>query len=153
MSYDISVSTRARMMRVSVYPDGAVRIIVPRRTSKRAVDRFITRYADWIARARVRSRGVTVVNAEKKLIVQYKKRARAIAEERCAHYAAHFGVRYRKISIRAQKRRWGSCSRAGHLSFNYKIALLPTAVAEYVIVHEICHLLRFDHSREFWALV
>lgn len=151
--YDIRVSARAQAMRVSVYPDGAVRITVPQRAPQVAIDRFIARYASWIERARAKSRGARVINAEKKLIKEYKKQAEHFARERCAYYAARFGVHFNKIAIRAQKRRWGSCSRKGNLSFNYKIALLPTALAEYVVVHEICHLARFDHSRAFWALV
>jgi hypothetical protein len=49
--------------------------------------------------------------------------------------------------------RWGSCSKKGNLNFNYKIALLPQRHSDYVIVHELCHLREFNHSKKFWDLV
>ncbi len=64
-----------------------------------------------------------------------------------------YGFSFKKVSVRAQKTRWGSCSKAGNLNFNYKIALLPSVIADYIIVHEICHLGAFDHSKKFWDLV
>ncbi len=96
---------------------------------------------------------ISVIRAKRGRIPAYKREALAFAHEKCARYAAHYGVEFAKITIRAQKRRWGSCSRTGNLSFNYKIALLPPKIAEYIIVHEICHLLSFDHSRAFWQHV
>ncbi|MSU73534.1 M48 family peptidase [Candidatus Kaiserbacteria bacterium] len=82
-----------------------------------------------------------------------KKRALALANVRCMHFAKYYGLTYKKISVRAQKSRWGSCSRAGNLSFNYKIAALPPHIADYIIVHELCHLAEMNHSSRFWALV
>jgi hypothetical protein len=64
-----------------------------------------------------------------------------------------YGVSLKKISIRAQKSRWGSCSHGGNLSFNYKIAALPPHIAEYIIVHEVCHLLELNHAARFWGHV
>lgn len=82
-----------------------------------------------------------------------KSRAVALATARCSHYAALYGLRYAKIAIRAQKKRWGSCSSRGTLSFNYKIAALPAHLADYIVAHEICHLREMNHSPRFWALV
>jgi predicted metal-dependent hydrolase len=151
--YDLRVSARARAMRVSVYPGGAVTVTVPRRYSIRALERFLSRYAPWIERAQKRSTSLRTIRAKRGAIPAYKERARALLTERCAYFAERYGVHYAKITIRAQKRRWGSCSRAGNLSFNYKIALLSPELVDYIVVHELCHLLQFDHSRAFWALV
>jgi predicted metal-dependent hydrolase len=86
-------------------------------------------------------------------IPRLKREALALAKSLVDAYAALYGVRYRAITIRAQKTRWGSCSRAGNLSFNYRIAALPPHMAEYIVVHEVCHLIELNHSRRFWTAV
>ena len=73
--------------------------------------------------------------------------------KRASYFAAAYGLSYKKISIKRQKTRWGSCSRAGNLSFNYWITFLPSRLLDYVVVHEICHLKEFNHSRKFWTLL
>jgi predicted metal-dependent hydrolase len=82
-----------------------------------------------------------------------KDQALALVQERINYYSSIYNFPYGKISIRNQKTRWGSCSRKGDLSFNYKIIYLPKNLADYIIVHELCHLKEFNHSRKFWNLV
>lgn len=82
-----------------------------------------------------------------------RERARALVAARLAHYAPAYGIFFGRIFIRDQKTRWGSCSSRGNLNFNWRIAMLPPALADYVVVHELCHLIEFNHSPKFWALV
>lgn len=87
---------------------------------------------------------------------EYRERseeARILIERRLAYFQPLYGVIWQRISVRNQKTRWGSCSRGGNLSFNYRLVHLPERLSDYVIVHELCHLLAFDHSPRFWALV
>ena len=83
----------------------------------------------------------------------YKKKALEIVNERIIFFNQFYGYKWNNIVIRNQKTRWGSCSKKGNLNFNYKIALLPSEVADYIIVHELCHLGEFNHSQNFWNLV
>jgi len=84
---------------------------------------------------------------------KYKAAALVLAERKVAHFNVHYGFTFNKISIRNQKSRWGSCSKKGNMNFNYKIALLPESLADYLVVHELCHLGQFNHSQKFWDLV
>ncbi len=68
-------------------------------------------------------------------------------------YAAAMGVSYRRISIRDQRSRWGSCSAQGDLSYSWRLILTPSYVLDYVAAHEVAHLRHLDHSTRFWRLV
>jgi predicted metal-dependent hydrolase len=67
--------------------------------------------------------------------------------------AAALAVRYSRITLRDQRSRWGSCSSKGALSFNWRLVLAPHDVLDYVVVHEVCHLVELHHGPAFWALV
>lgn len=84
---------------------------------------------------------------------KHKAEARALVLKKLEKYNKEYGFKYNRISIRDQKTRWGSCSKKGNLNFNYKIVFLPEELADYIIVHELCHLKEFNHSARFWALV
>jgi predicted metal-dependent hydrolase len=81
---------------------------------------------------------------------------RAAKEELTAasqRYAALMGARYRRITIRDQKSRWGSCSAAGDLSYSWRLILAPAYVLDYVAAHEVAHLVHMNHGTRFWRLV
>ncbi len=91
--------------------------------------------------------------------LKYKEAARALVAERIEYFSAMYRDKYGydfrvgRVSIRNQSTRWGSCSSKGNLNFNYKIALLSPELADYIVVHELCHLGQFNHSQKFWDLV
>jgi predicted metal-dependent hydrolase len=67
--------------------------------------------------------------------------------------AAALGVTYSRLTVRDQRSRWGSCSSRGALNFNWRLVLAPHDVLDYVVVHEICHLVELNHGPSFWRLV
>ena len=85
--------------------------------------------------------------------VIYKNKARKLANERIMHFNSLYQFKINRIAIKNQKSRWGSCSKKGNLNFNYRIALLPQRLSDYVILHELCHLGEFNHSKNFWKLM
>lgn len=89
----------------------------------------------------------------RRLYEAHKESARTMVLDRIRHFNTHYGLPIKKIAIRNQKSRWGSCSRKGNLNFNYKLTFLPPELRDYVIVHEICHIKEFNHGRGFWQLV
>ncbi len=83
----------------------------------------------------------------------FRQRAAERLPDRLNELAQRLGVEPARVQIRAQKSRWGSCSSAGDISLNWRLVLLPLKLADYVLVHELCHLRHMDHSRDFWRLV
>ena len=87
------------------------------------------------------------------LIKKYKKITRNLVYARLEFFNQIYNFKYNRIAIRNQKTRWGSCSSDKNLNFNYRLCLLPPFIADYIIVHEMCHLAELNHSLSFWQLV
>ena len=108
-------------------------------------------------RTRVHRRGerllVPTGDAKPALERFYRRAARAEIKPRLDRATAIAGASYRDLSIRGQRTRWASCSAGGRMSFNWRLLLAPERVLEYVVWHEVCHLVILDHSPRFWALV
>ncbi|HKH86131.1 MAG TPA: SprT family zinc-dependent metalloprotease [Nitrososphaera sp.] len=83
----------------------------------------------------------------------YKQHTARIIADRLPMLASRFNVTYNKVSIKNQKSRWASCSKKGNLHFNLLLAAAPPNVIDYVMIHELMHLIEFDHSHQFWQLV
>lgn len=73
--------------------------------------------------------------------------------DRVRHFGAFIGRSPKRITVRDQKTRWGSCSSRGNLNFNWRLITMPPEVLDYVVVHELCHMIEMNHSPAFWDLV
>lgn len=89
----------------------------------------------------------------KQLVEWYIKRAKEKINERIKKYSKLISKKPLKIMIKNQEKRWGSCSRSGVLRFNWKIIMTPISIFDYIIAHELCHLIYQNHSPEFWHKV
>lgn len=81
------------------------------------------------------------------------RRARKELTARLADLSREHGLNFGKVSIRQQRTRWGSCSRRGNISLNARLLLMPPEAVDYVLLHELCHTRRMDHSPVFWELL
>jgi predicted metal-dependent hydrolase len=101
----------------------------------------------------VRKRKSTMIKhpaaEEKRLRVE----ARELVVRKVEQFNQHYGFEHGKIFIKNQQSRWGSCSSKKNLNFNYRIAILPEELQDYLIVHELCHLKEMNHAKSFWDLV
>jgi predicted metal-dependent hydrolase len=96
---------------------------------------------------------VEQTSVKRALASLYRRKARERFEKRADQYAAEMDVQYEQIEIRRQRTRWGSCSSSGTLGLNWRLMLAPPEIVDYVIVHELAHLLEANHSDSFWSLV
>jgi predicted metal-dependent hydrolase len=83
----------------------------------------------------------------------YRARAADHLEQRVAHWSREMGLPRPAIQVRAQRRRWGSCSRSGILRFSWRLVMAPPDLVDYVVVHELAHLRHMNHSAAFHAEV
>ena len=98
---------------------------------------------------------VSLGEAELRALIErwYRREAATHLAGRIEHYTPRLGVRPSRVSIRGQRSRWGSCSGRGTVSLNWRLMMVPSALADYVVVHELSHLRHMNHSPRFWAMV
>jgi predicted metal-dependent hydrolase len=146
-------SARARAWRLEVPWGEPVRLTIPRRTTEAEVDAILDGKRGWIER----QRALQVPRLGLERLGLTERDARRLARERVTEAAAReaprIGVEFARIDVRGQRTLWGSCSPRATLSFNWRLALAPLEVLEYVVVHELCHLRVPSHSKRFWSLV
>jgi predicted metal-dependent hydrolase len=147
---------RARRYVVRVRSDGTVRVTIPRWGSKREAVAFAEEQRGWIDKQLARLQAERLETREQPSQEETRalqSRAKRELPDRLLHLAAQFGLRVSRVSIRNQQSRWGSCSPNGHICLNWRLVTMPDWVRDYVIVHELMHLKRLDHSAKFWKLV
>ena len=82
-----------------------------------------------------------------------KSMARLLINQRIRVLNSVLKLRYNRVAIRGQKTRWGSCSSLGNLNFNWRLVMAPLPVMDYIVAHELLHLVEPNHSKKFWTLV
>jgi predicted metal-dependent hydrolase len=88
-----------------------------------------------------------------KLEIFFRETAKDIFKNKTLDEAEKIRVTPKKIIVRSYKRRWGSCSYKKDISYNWKLIMAPEKIIHYVVIHELCHLIHFNHSRDFWKSV
>lgn len=158
---DVVYSSR-KTLGLEVNEKGMVCLRAPKRASDRIIQEFAEEKKAWIIekylmmekrRKEMAERGVPDYVKNPALEKLYRQRAREQLQKRIVYFARKMGVSYGKITVRAAKTRWGSCSVQGNLSFHWKLVLMPPEVLDYVVVHELAHRKEMNHSSLFWAEV
>jgi predicted metal-dependent hydrolase len=154
---------RAKRYILRVADDGTVRVTMPRWGSKREAMAFAARQQAWIEKQRRRlenERRQRLDRREGERLGDAGEHVRSLRDQarrelpaRLMELAAAHGLTVTRVSIRNQRSRWGSCSRSGHICLNWRLITMPPSVRDYVLIHELMHLKRFDHSPRFWKLV
>jgi predicted metal-dependent hydrolase len=141
--------------------DGTVRVTIPRWGSKKEARAFADQQRVWIEKQLRRharkgqegQEGQETIEGRRACEAVERSRAKRELPVRLLELATAHGLCVARISVRNQKWRWGSCSRSGHICLNWRLVQLPSDVRDYVLIHELMHLKRMDHSPRFWRLV
>jgi predicted metal-dependent hydrolase len=141
---------RARRYILRLDGEGRVQVTIPRGGSRQEAGAFAERNRDWIARERARLTSNGRAFAARS---ENAAQARVSLPPRLLELAALHGLQVTRVSIRNQRARWGSCGHDGHICLNWRLVLMPDWVRDYVMVHELMHLRRLDHSPAYWELV
>jgi predicted metal-dependent hydrolase len=160
IDYTVRKSLKARRMRITVHKDARVVVTIPKRADALDAKRFVNEKKKWIEekvmqmKKRMEKSALwNIPKGTKKGLEENKEKALALVHERLAHFNQHYGFGWKKITIKNLSSRWGSSSKLGNLNFSYKIVYLPEKLADYLVVHELCHLKELNHSARFWKLV
>jgi predicted metal-dependent hydrolase len=147
-------SKRVRGTRIYVRQGLPVELVVRPRASEGDIADALTAYLPWLER-QLANVGPPSLGLERLSLTeeQGRREARARVLLIAQSEAAALGVTYTRLTMRDQRSRWGSCSSKGALSFNWRLVLAPHDVLDYVVVHEVCHLVEHHHGPAFWALV
>jgi predicted metal-dependent hydrolase len=166
----VRVSRRARKLSIQVDVLRNVEVVVPPRTSQEDIDRLLFEHRAWLERELAKPPKMFHLGLQREDVVWigglalpaprlpslehwYREQARVEVVGAVTREARRLSVTYTRVTIRDQLTRWGSCSKAGALSFNWRLILAPPAILTYVVVHELCHRIRHDHSPTFWEVV
>lgn len=158
IEYTLKVSQKAKRIRLAVFCDASFVVTAPLAMPHNIIEEFVIKKSRWVIN---KINFFEKLNREKKVIMtrgksdflKHKEQARKIVEKKIGRLNAFYKFNFKKINIKNQRTRWGSCSKKGNLNFNYKIIFLENSVADYLVVHELCHLAEFNHSYRFWNLV
>lgn len=152
------IRSKRKTVSLQIADDGTVIVRAPLRMPEKDIAAFVKKNERWIAvnRAKVLQRREAlralqpITRAELEALAE---QAKIVIPARVKYYAAKIGVTYGRITIRNQRSRWGSCVSNGNLNFNCLLMAAPLEVLDSVVVHELCHRLHMNHSKEFYAAV
>ncbi|OGZ67188.1 MAG: hypothetical protein A3D35_03560 [Candidatus Staskawiczbacteria bacterium RIFCSPHIGHO2_02_FULL_34_9] len=156
IDYTLRKSNRTKRVSLSVSHDGSVAVTIPYSLTENVAERFLQEKANWLF-----SRLEFFKQFEERIIIkktikdyaENKEKALSLVKSKVVYFSKLYEFEYNRISVRNQKTRWGSCSKKRNINFNYKILFLTERLADYIIVHELCHTKELNHSKNFWNLV
>ena len=145
---------RSRIKNLYIYiRNGKVIVKAPMRLSDKYIEEFLNKKSKWIYENLEKSKEKANKEKEEKIEKKDVERLQKIVKENIYKYSKILGKSPKKVRIRDLKYAWGSCSSNQNISINLKLANKDEKAIEYVVLHEMCHLIHMNHSKSFWNLV
>ena len=154
MTYEVIRSDR-RTVALEVTREGRVLVRAPRRMTQKDIDSFVGKHQDWLNTHLAKQKTWQAAHPEPTKQEQQAmlEQAKAILPERVDHYAKIMGLQPSGITITGARTRFGSCSPKNRLCFSWRLMAYPEEAIDYVVVHELAHIVHRNHGPEFHALV
>ena len=149
------IRSRRRTMALQLDREGNAVVRAPYGVKEETIDRFVASHEDWLARARVKQAARRAAHPEPTAEERAAliARAKEVLPERTACWGEVMGLTPSGVKITSARTRFGSCSAKGVVCFSWRLMQYPPEAIDYVVVHELAHLRRRDHSPAFYALV
>lgn len=147
--------SRRKTISLEITPEGTLLVRAPLHMPEKAIRAFVEKHEDWAA-ARlpgVQARAAVWAQITPEMESTLRKAAKRDLFPRAAYWAAIMQVQPSSLRITGAQKRFGSCSSHGSLCFSWRLMLYPEAARDYVVVHELAHLVHLNHSPDFYALV
>lgn len=145
--------SKRKSLSIEVHRDGRVIVRVPMQLAQSRVEEFVAQHEAWLEeklREAQRCRPDTLTDAQ---IAALKKKAAEQLPAKTAYYARLMGVQPAGVKITSAQKRFGSCSGKNSICYSYQVMRYADAAIDYVVVHELAHIVHKNHSRDFYALV
>jgi predicted metal-dependent hydrolase len=153
MKYRLRRGIRTKRLSISIRSDLNIVVSAPKRLSQEVIDNFLLSKKKWIEKSINYYKNKVEILPRFELNKEKRAEIKLYVETILEEFNKRYNFKYNKIFIKNHKSRWGSCSSARNLNFNYRIISLSKYLAEYIVVHELCHLKEMNHSKNFWDLV
>ncbi len=151
---DYTLKRYRRQKRINMHVrDDELLVTAAPRVSIREIEQALIHNRVWLKENTAHHALQRTLTIDPKVVANLKKVLLPKINEKIKLYNSHYNYSFKRVTIRNQKSRWGSCSSNGALSFNVHLLVLPEILQDYVVVHELCHLKEMNHSPRFWSLV
>ena len=150
--YELRRSKR-RTLSIEINREAKLIVHAPLLMPLSQIESFVYSHIRWIEEKQAKAKAKISPEPTDEEIATLKAKAGEILTAKTEYYASLMGVTYTRVGITSAKSRFGSCSKKGSINYSWRLMLYPEDAWDYVVVHELCHIAHFDHSKAFWQKV
>lgn len=134
---------------------GKLTVSAPRSASSEVIEKFLQKHREWIYKHLILEHERLAKNESltPDKVAKLKREAKEYLKSKTEYFSKIMGLKYGRVTITSAEQRFGSCSSKGNICYSYRLMLYPEAAREYVVVHELAHLVEMNHSKKFYAIV